>query len=520
MSLLKSFFTISVFTLISRILGFVRDIMVASYMGTGPVTEAFLVAFKLPNFFRRLFAEGAFNAAFIPMFSSILTESGRKRAVEFGEKILSVLFFILLVFTILMEIAMPLFMYVLAPGFIGDKDKMELTIYLTRITFPYLLFVSLVSLYSGILNSIGKFASVAASPILLNIFLISALYFAANYTETPAHALSYGVALAGVAQFIWLVFFCARAGIKLRLHMPKMNPQVKKFLKKMVPGIIGSGAVQINLWLDVIIATFIPGGIAFLYYADRVNQLPLSLIGTAMSVALLPMLSRQIKGKMKKEAINSQNRALELTLFFVLPATAAFCTIPNQIISVLFERGQFSADSSLATSYALIAFALGLPAFVSVKIFSSAFFARGDTKTPVKIAIQAVIINALLNIILVLSFKKLGFMPHIGIALATAISSWFNVISLHIILVRQGEYNFDKRLKDKFIRIILSVAFMVAALLTANEYLTEYFIAGQGTRAYAFIALLFVGVISYFIAAIVTDAFDRKYLAKILLKKK
>lgn len=520
MSLTKSFFTVGSLTLVSRVFGFIRDILIAAIMGAGPLTEAFLVAFKLPNFFRRLFAEGAFNAAFVPMFAGMLATEGQEKARLFGEKIFSVLLFSLLIFTLVMQVAMPLVMYVLAPGFADDKEKFDLAVYLTRITFPYLLFVSLVSFLAGVLNCFNKFAAVAASPIILNLCLIPALLFFAEKAETPAHALSYGVALAGVLQFLWLYLSCKKIGITFKIRRPKLSPEIRAFLKRMAPGIIGAGVVQINLWIDIIIGTFIPSAIAYLYYADRINQLPLSIVGTAMGVALLPSLSKQIRENKSEEAMNSQNRALEIVLFLILPATAALIIISHPIISVLFERGKFGAAESLATSYGLIAYAVGLPAFVMVKIFSTSFFSHGDTKTPVKIAIMAMISNVILNVAFIFLFMRIGIMPHIGIALATSISSWLNVGFLCMILVKRGRFGFDKRIKKRFWRILLSVAFMSFTLWFLLNIFSEMLKAGQIEKIISLVAIIIIGGAVYLITAKITGVFDAKMLKKSLKREK
>ncbi len=510
MSLVKSFFTISGLTLISRIFGFVRDILIANFLGAGRLAEVFLVAFKLPNFFRRLFAEGAFSAAFVPMFSGKLAAEGHEQARDFAEKTLSVMLFFLLAFVLVMQVAMPVVMYGLAPGFADDREKFDLAVYLTRVTFPYLLFISLVSLFSGVLNSLGKFAAMAGMPILLNICLISALLFLSEYTETPAHALAYGVAVAGVVQFVWIAIACARAGMLLRPRRPRMSPEIREFLRKMLPGIVGAGVVQINLWIDVIIGTFIPGAIAYLYYADRVNQLPLSIVGTAMGVALLPMLSKQIRENKKDEAIKSQNNALEMVLFFSFPAMAALIVIAPHIVTVLFERGEFGTAESTATAYALMAYAVGLPAFVMVKVFSSVFFAGGDTKTPVKVAIIAMLANLVMNISFVFLLHHLGYMPHIGLALATSLASWLNITILYIILKKQNKIALSDVLKKRVFRMLLATILMVITLWLGKQYLQPSIIN--------LIILISLGKLTYFLSAHLLKAFEITRLKQLLNK--
>ncbi len=511
MSLGKSFLTVSGFTLISRITGFVRDIFIAAMVGTGVLAEIFFVAFKFPNFFRRLFGEGAFSAAFVPMFSAKLASDGKEEAEKFASKILSMLFTSLFIFIILMEIFMPYVMMVLAPGFANQSnEKYELAVYLTRVTFPYLLFISLVSLFAGILNSMGKFASVAFTPVLLNITLILSLLFLTDYSDSPAHALSYGVVVAGIIQFLWLLMALKKQGVKLQIQKPSLSPESKTFLKRMGPGIIGAGIVQINLWIDLIIGTLIPGAIAYLYYADRINQLPLSLIGTAMGVALLPTLSKQVKAKKFADAIETQNRALETVLFFIIPATAALMVIALPIVTTLFQRGEFTSYDSLATSYGLIAYACGLPAFAMVKIFSSTFFAMGDTKTPVKIAVLCMLINIFANIASVIFLIDHDIMPHIGLALSTSISSWINIIILGFILMRRKKFLPDRRIKIRFLKVIFSSIIMAGILLFITD-IYEYKLMGSlYDKIEYLITLVMAGSATYLLLAFTIGAADIK----------
>lgn len=510
MSFVRSFFTVSFFTLLSRITGYMRDMMIAAIVGAGPLAEVYLVAFKLPNFFRRMFAEGAFNAAFVPMYAGKLAKEGQAEALSFAESILSVLLLILIIFELLMILFMPYVMIVMAPGFLDNKEQFELASTLTRITFPYLLLISLVSLYSGILNSVGKFAVVASAPLLLNFSMMGMLYFAAPYLPSPAHALAKGITLAGVLQLAWVMYGCRKAGIRLRLRRPRMSPQVKMFLRKMAPGIVGAGVVQINLWVDVMIATFFSSAIAFLYYADRVSQLPLSLIGTAMGTAMLPLLSKQIREGLKEQAMVTQNRALEMTMFLTLPAAAALCVLAHPIITVLFERGEFSADDATATAYALPAFALGLPAFVLVKILMAAFFASGDTKTPVQTAIVAMIVNVILNVVFIFSLKAFDLMPHIGIALATTFASWLNVAMLLTRLKERGLFHADDRLKSRLWRIGGSTFAMVLVLVGLQIGLQGWLAGGEGKRTLALMMLCAVGGGTFFVVAYTIKAFDLK----------
>lgn len=519
MGLRRSVFTIGGYTFISRITGFLRDILIAAILGAGMLADTFFVAFKLPNFFRRLFGEGAFNAAFVPMFSAKLAKDGQEKARLFAENIFAVMFFFLLLFTLVIEIAMPLVMFVLAPGFVDNPEQYDLAVYLTRVTFPYLFFICLVALMSGVLNSLDKFAAGAAAPILLNICLIGFLLLLREYYETPAHALAWGVAFAGLLQFVWLFVACRRAGLPVSLKLPKLNPEVKKMVKLMIPGIIGAGVVQINLWVDIVIGTLIPKAISYLYYADRINQLPLGVIGIAVGTALLPMLSKQIGQGKKQEAVASMNKALGLALFLVIPSAVGSVVLAHPIISVLFERGAFGPEAALATSYGLIAYALGLPAFVMIKIFTPGFFAVHDTKTPVKIAALCVAINIVLNLTFVFGFKAAGYYPHVGIALATSFAAWVNVWLLARILHKDGRFKPDAQLKSRIMKTILSSLVMAAVVYGLLQLAGDFLRLAEVERLLTFTAIILIGAAAFFFTAIKTRTISTSDL-RLLRRKK
>jgi len=487
MSLLGSIATVGSYTMASRVLGFVRDILIASLLGAGTVADAFFVSFKLPNFFRRLFAEGAFSAAFVPLFSGLLETDGKRAAAEFAAEVLSVMLAFLLLFVTALQIGMPFAMYVFAPGFADQPEKFDLAVALTRITFPYLLFISLVSLLGGVLNSLGRFAAAAATPIILNLFLIAALLAGARIMPTAGHALAWGVALAGIAQFLWLIAACRREEVFLRLPRPRLTPGVRRVLRLMLPGAVGAGVVQINLLIDVVIASLLPtGAVSFLYYADRVNQLPLGVVGVAIGTALLPQLSRQLRAGEGGAAQHSMNRGIEVALLLTLPGAAALMVIAEPVISVLFERGAFSPETTRATAHALMAYAVGLPAYVLVKVLGPGFFAREDTTTPVCIAIAGVALNVTLNLILI------QFIAHVGIALATAIASWFNAILLAAVLGRRGHHAVDARLRSRIPRILAASAGMAGGLWLAMLVLGDA-LAGPPFARIAALALLVAG---------------------------
>lgn len=504
MSLHRAIATVAGFTAISRVMGFIRDIVMASLMGTGFVADCFVVAFKLPNFFRRLFAEGAFNAAFVPLFTEKLgaEDSGsRDKAVRFAEDSLAVLLSVLFVFVALVQLAMPAVMLVLANGFKDDPAKLELAITLTRITFPYLLFISLVSLLGGVLNALGRFAAVAGTPIVLNASLIVSGLALSPYLPTPGHALAIGVTLGGVLQFAWLVLALRREGIGLRLRRPRLSPEVKRLLILMMPVALGAGAMQINLLIDILIASFLPdGSLAYLFYADRLNQLPIGIIGVAVGTALLPALSRQIADGRESDANDSLNRAVETALLLTLPAAVALILIPGPILTVLFERGAFSAESTAATSAALMAYALGLPAYILVKVLGPAFFARQDTVSPVRFAIIALVVNTALNLILMIPLK------HVGLALATAIAAWLNAALLSGALLRRGIWRLDARLKSRVLKGALSAALMGGGLWLGADMLAGQLSSREAVRASALLGLIAGGGAVFAVAAHITGA--------------
>jgi putative peptidoglycan lipid II flippase len=462
MSLIRSVTTVGSYTLVSRVMGFVRDILTAALLGAGPVADAFFVAQRLPNLFRSLFAEGAFSAAFVPLFAGTMAEHGKERARVFAEDALAVLLAALLIFVLLGEIFMPWVMAVIAPGFGDDPDKFALAVALGRITFPYLLFIALVALQGGVLNSVDRFAAAAATPTLLNLFLIAALLMMRRFGWHDGRALAWAITGAGLAQFLWLMFSCARAGLALRLPWPRLTPEVRRTLAIMGPGAVGAGVTQVNLLISTALASFLPGGsVSYLYYADRLNQLPLGVVGIAVGTAILPPLSRHIRLGEHEDAVTTQNRGLELALLLTLPAAVALAVLAHPILAVLFQRGAFGPADTAATAAALAAYAAGLPAFVLVKVLAPAFFARHDTATPVKVAIAAMAMNLALTLIL------MQFLAHVGIALATSAAGWVNALILLALLVRREHFGLDARARRNLPRIAaaaLGMGVMLALL--------------------------------------------------------
>lgn len=501
MALLRSIATVGSYTMISRILGFARDILIAAILGAGPVADAFFVAFKLPNFFRRLFAEGAFSAAFVPQFARQFAEGGADGARRFAEEVLAVFVVGLLLFVTALQVAMPWVMLGFAPGFVGDPERFDLAVSMAQITFPYLLFISLVSQLGGVLNALGRFAAAAATPIVLNLCLIAAILGLSPFVATPGHALSWGVAAAGAAQFVWLMAACRRAGFTLRLRPPRLTPRVRRLLRLMVPGAIGAGVVQVNLLIDVVIASLLPAGsVSYLYYADRVNQLPLGVIGVAVGTALLPLLSRQVRAGDDAAAQGSMNRAMEFAFLLTVPGAAALLVIADPIVAVLFERGAFGPAETAATAGALAAYALGLPAYVLIKVLGPGFFAREDTSTPVKIAALCVVLNLALNLAL------MGPLLHVGIALATVIAAWVNAALLTWFLIRRGHFRPDDRLRRMLPRTLLASAAMAGALWLGERALGGFAAAAPIRDGLALAVLIAIGAASFAAFALMLGA--------------
>ncbi len=518
MALVRSLATVGGYTGISRVLGFLRDILIAAAVGTGPVADAFFVAFRLPNLFRRLFAEGAFNAAFVPLFARRLEEGGAAAARAFAEHSLAVLLTVVFALTALAMAFMPWVLVVLAPGFAADPEKLALTVELSRITFPYLLFMSLVALLGGVLNSLYKFAAAAAAPILLNVVFIGALLFVLPATGMAGHVLAWSVALAGIGQFLLLAMAARRAGMALRLPRPRLTPGVKRLLKLMVPGIASAGAMQINLMVGTVIASLQAGAVSYLYYADRVYQLPLGLIGVAFGVVLLPDLARRLRAGAEGEAMASLNRGLEFALLLTLPASIALMVVPWPIVIVLFERGAFGRAASDATAWALAAYACGLPAFVLIKLLNPAFFAREDTMTPLKMAMAGVAANVALSLLLFWLLRSRG-LGHVGLALATAISAWLNVLLLAWALRSRGFLHLDARLKHRLARIGAASLAMGAALWVLQGALLPWFDQGIPVRVAGLAILIGAGAMVYAGLAFALGAIDRAELVRFLRRK-
>ncbi len=470
MNLIKSTGTFSIFVILSRILGYIRDFFIAIYLGSGPIADAFFVAFRIPNTFRRLFSEGTFNAAFVPSYSSAVL-SRKQTAKKFANTVFNLLLLGLLITTIVIEIFMPGFIKIIAPGFSESDYKTELAINLTRITFPFLFFISLASFFSAILNSYNKFAVAAAAPIVLNILLIACLLYADYLEDSLVYYLSYAVTIAGIIQFVILLFFVKKYFFPQIEFNFKIDNRVKLFFKKLLPSIFSSGVTQINILIGTIIASFQASAVSYLYYADRIYQINLAIAGIAIGTVILPNLSRYIQSSNKTKIDNLQNKALELSLFLSLPASLALIVGSEQITSSLFGYGSFDEISVSNSAKALFYFSFGLPAFSFIKIFSSFLFARNDTSTPFKISVISVLINILIS---VLFFNKIGF---IIIPIATTISSWINGLMLMIVVINKKYFKFNYSFWNKIFRIFVSNIFIILIfyfILNNFDYLFIY----------------------------------------------
>jgi|TARA_B110000438_G_scaffold174807_1_gene167041 putative peptidoglycan lipid II flippase len=503
MNLIASTSTFSFFTLISRILGYARDILIAIFLGTSLFADVFFVAFRLPNTFRRLFAEGAFNAAFIPSYAGELAKN-KVKADRFAKNVFSLLFIILLFLVLVAEIFMPQLIFLISPGFYKDPEKLKLAVDLSRITFPFLFFISLASFFSAILNSYNKFAAAAAAPIILNIILIGSLFISKWLSLSEVITLSYAVSVAGFLQLLVLIFF-VRTNFKPAFNFKiKIDKQLKFFFSKLLPSIFSSGVTQINILIGTIIASFQAGAVSYLYYADRVYQINLAVAGIAVGTVMLPELSRYVKIKNTKKVTNLQNRALELCLFLSIPAATALVLASEEIVTSLFGYGSFNYESVTNTSIALTFFAFGVPAFAILKILSNFFFARNDTKTPFYLSIVSVIINVIISISM---FSKLGF---VIIPIATSVSSWINVFMHYYFIKKRNFYNFDSQFIYKFPRMILSTVVMGLILYLLLGFFAVRFDYNESWKFIYLFIIVIISLISYFLISNFSGAFKFK----------
>ncbi len=513
-SLFRSFFTVSFYTFLSRVLGFIRDILIARYLGSTVIADAFFVAFRIPNFFRRVLAEGAYSAALIPVFSGVVLQPKDEReASDFVENTTSMLLFATVVLTIIFFFGMPYIIQVLAPGFTDNKEAYELAVHFGKIIFPYIIFISLAAHFASINNVHERFAAGAFAPAILNISFILSLFFLTPFVTTAGHALSYGVLIGGVLQFLYL-YRAVLNFYRPRIRIPVLNEKLKKFFTLFLPGVVGSGVIQLNIVIGTIIASFLPvGAISHIYYADRLNQLPLAIFGIALGIVLLPSLSKAIKQSDQETTNNIQNRSIEFSLLISLPSAIGLFILAEPIIQILFERGAFVAEDTFYTAKVLSYFALGLPAYIIIKVLVSCFFAREDTKTPLYISIVSVITNVVLSLLLI------GSMREMGIAVATAISAWVNALLLYLFLAIRNHMKFDDLLVSNSFKILLSSFLLFVGIYVLNGlFFTNISDNSVLINSTLLLLMIFLAIIIYFGLVIVLKVLSvnqlREYLKK------
>lgn len=496
MNLVRSITTVGGYTIGSRLFGFVREILTASFLGAGGAADALVVAIKLPSFFRRLFAEGAFNASFIPLFAGLLETKGKEEARTFAEQILTLWVGALFLLVLFVEFCLPTLMPLLVPGFKETPERLYYAIQFSHITFPFIFFISLTALYSGILNSVDKFAVVAASPMIGNMAILAIVVSLHDFFSSSGYAFAWGIMACGILQWVWVWIPALKEGVGLRFVRPRFDGNVRRFFKVLAPAAFGSGVVQINLFIGAFIASWLPvGAISYLNYADRLNQLPLSVIGVAVSTALLPILSRQIRAEAWDKAHQTQAQAIEFSMFLTLPAALALIFLAEPFVMVVFERGAFAANDTNQTALTLQALALGLPAYVLIKVFSSSFFARQDTLTPVLTACVGILID------IGLSLALMGPLHQVGIGFATAAAGWVNALLLGYILWRQGHLSFDSPLKKFIARMLVTCGGTIVALKSLQALLQPLFIKGELIRDLSVTGLISLGLLSFFLLA-------------------
>ncbi|MEO3997700.1 murein biosynthesis integral membrane protein MurJ [Mesorhizobium sp. CAU 1732] len=519
MSLVGKFATVGGATAASRVFGFVREALIGAALGAGPVADAFYAAFRFPNLFRRLFAEGAFNTAFIPLFAKELEGGGPEAARQFAEHVLSVLFAWLLLLSGIAILAMPVLVgTIIAPAFAEDPEKFDLTVAMTRIMFPYLFCMSLVAMLSGILNSMRRYFLAAFVPILLNLILIAVLAAALQSGVDARDTgiwLAWGVFASGVAQLLFLIWGVRRQGFSMRLRMPRLTPDVRRLLILMGPALLTGGVTQINLLVGQIIASAQDGAIALLNYADRINQLPLGIIGIAIGVVLLPELARSLKAGNHDEAQHLQNRSLEFALGLTLPAAVGFMLFAAPLVNILYERGAFTAETTALTASALAAFAAGLPAYVLIKVFSPAYFARLDMKSPMWFSMAAVVTNVVGSLIL---FPLFG---HVGIAAATSISAWLNLALLAGVQWRRGDFRPSATTLRRLVMIVIASAIMGLVILALGLAMNDLLASSSVlVRVASVFCVIGVSASLYFGIVIATGAIDRTQLMRLLRRRR
>jgi putative peptidoglycan lipid II flippase len=516
MNLGKAIGTIGGLTMVSRVLGFARDMLMSRIMGAGMASDAFQLAFRVPNTFRRLFGEGAFSAGFVPLFSQRLhRDGGLEDAKAFSEEVLAVFLPTLFLFTLVFELAMPLFIWALASEWVSNPEKYQLAVDLSRITFPYLMLVSLVSLFAGVLNSMSKFTAAAFAPALLNLAMVAALLIVPDGGVKTAFAMSVGVTVGGVIQLLLLWWSARKAGVSLALRRPRMTPGVRQFINVVIPATLGAGVYQISQFIDTFFATRLPeGSLTYMNYSDRLNQLPLSVIGTALGTAILPAISRFIDRGEPDEAAKVQGQAVELSMLLTLPAAIALWVVSTPLVTALFQGGRFTAMDAEITGNVLAIIVSGLPAYVLVKVITPGFYARKDTKTPVKTAGVVLVANIVLNFALIPPFGIYG------LAWAIALCSWLNCTMLYIILMKRGHFRIPGWLWGRLAKQLLAAIVMAGVLFVLRGWFGDWFAGSTGKRLVAVAVICGAGGVAYFVTAFLTGGMDREALMVLLRRKK
>lgn len=508
-TIIKSVAKVSFITMISRILGYVRDMLIAAQLGAGVLNDVFIASFKLTNLFRTLFGEGTFNITFVPMFSQLMVKKtnienienddkvnkiNKNAAIEFAINMQSFLISILVLFSIIMIIFMPLIMAITAPGFVEIPGIFDLSIKLSRIIFPYLIFISISAFYGGILASIGVFSPFAITSIILNIVMIMSVisYKSSSIFEGVLYNLSYGVIIAGIFELLWMLYFAKRYKLLIPLCWPKITPQVKIALKRMIPSIFGSSIAQINVWIDMLLVSFISGGMSYLYFADRIMQLPMALIGTSMGIVILPALSQAVKSNEKDKISEIMYNGFYMIMFFSLPSAAGLIMMSQDVVCLLFMHGKFNMESVYNTSMALVGFSIGLPAFSLNKLLVNMFYSHGDTKTPVKLSAIGIFINAGLSLMMLQALK------HVGVALASSITIWVMICFMVIILKKNEWISIKyKEIIKELIKYATSTMIMVIYTILFDNILKIILINITVTTWYSLI-IAFIKIISCF----------------------
>jgi putative peptidoglycan lipid II flippase len=497
MSFIKNTARVGLLTFVSRITGYIRDVLIASLLGASIWNDAFILALRLPNLFRNIFGEGAFNNAFVPIFAQKLKASPRQASI-FAAKIHTILITALCIFCAVMLYNMRSIVLITTPGMSDDMELIKLITDLTQITFPYLIFISLAAFHGGVLNAQGKFAAFAMMPILFNLVLITACFMHVGGNVTTIRILAWAVLLAGFFELIFMIVFSYKSNSLIGFSVPSWGRDTRQLLRRFFPGVVGSGVMHINLWVDTMLASFVSNGISYLYYADRVNQLPLAIIGTALGTVLLPVLAKEVANNSFEKVINLQNQAIKFAMFIVLPAAIGLFSLAFEIIRLLFAHGNFDENAVLQTALSLQVMTMGLPAYVLTKIFLALFYANGDTRTPVINGLICIVSNVIFSLI---------FMPtmqHVGIALATIISAWINFIILFLISIARGWYKLSAAVLKYIIKYIFACIIMFIVIYFVRNLLTT------DNELLLTSALIISGVVSYGIICLMIKAIPKK----------